>query len=160
MKTVKSFNKQNGTTYVYEILDSYYDKEKKTSVAKRRLIGKIDPQTGEMVPTRPRGQAKPSQPTDSSNYEALYHQAQRKLDAKEKELDKLRTKPSQPTDSSNYEALYHQAQRKLDAKEKELDKLRTDITEVLDSLTVSLGEIEQSAKTAKIKMEMLKKRIS
>lgn len=126
MKTVKSFNKQNGTTYVYEILDSYYDKEKKTSVAKRRLIGKIDPQTGEMVPTRPRGQAKPSQPTDSSNYEALYHQAQRKLDAKEKELDKL----------------------------------RTDITEVLDSLTVSLGEIEQSAKTAKIKMEMLKKRIS
>ena len=126
MKTVKSFNKQNGTTYVYEILDSYYDKEKKTSVAKRRLIGKIDPQTGEMVPTRPRGQAKPSQPTDSPNYEALYHQAQRKLDAKEKELDKL----------------------------------RTDITEVLDSLTVSLGEIEQSAKTAKIKMEMLKKRIS
>lgn len=126
MKTVKSFNKQNGTTYVYEILDSYYDKEKKTSVAKRRLIGKIDPQTGEMVPTRPRGQAKPSQPTDSSNYEALYHQAQRKLDAKEKELDKL----------------------------------RTDITEVLDSLIVSLGEIEQSAKTAKIKMEMLKKRIS
>lgn len=126
MKTVKSFNKQNGTTYVYEILDSYYDKERKTSVAKRRLIGKIDPQTGEMVPTRPRGQAKPSQPTDSSNYEALYHQAQRKLDAKEKELDKL----------------------------------RTDITEVLDSLTVSLGEIEQSAKTAKIKMEMLKKRIS
>lgn len=126
MKTVKSFNKQNGTTYVYEILDSYYDKEKKTSVAKRRLIGKIDPQTGEMVPTRPRGQAKPSQPTDSPNYEALYRQVQRKLDVKEKELDKL----------------------------------RTDITEVLDSLTVSLGEIEQSAKTAKIKMEMLKKRIS
>ncbi len=126
MKTVKSFNKQNGTTYVYEILDSYYDKEKKTSVAKRRLIGKIDPQTGEMVPTRPRGQAKPSQPTDSPNYEALYRQVQRKLDVKEKELDKL----------------------------------RTDITEVLDSLIVSLGEIEQSAKTAKIKMEMLKKRIS
>ena len=41
-------------TYAYES-KAFWDKEKKQSRAKRRLIGKVDPDTGEIVPTDGRG---------------------------------------------------------------------------------------------------------
>ncbi len=44
-------DKRTGITYVYESV-SYWDKEKQQSRAKRKLIGKLDPETGELVPTR------------------------------------------------------------------------------------------------------------
>lgn len=44
----------NGTIYIYESR-SRWDPEKRMSVPKRHLIGKIDPVTGEMVPTGRRG---------------------------------------------------------------------------------------------------------
>ena len=47
---IKTFNKRTGVTYVYES-ESYWDKEKKQPRSKRKLIGKIDEQTGEIVPT-------------------------------------------------------------------------------------------------------------
>lgn len=50
MAIIKQFDKRSGITYVYDS-KSYYDKEKKCSRAKRTLIGKIDPNTGEMIPT-------------------------------------------------------------------------------------------------------------
>ena len=50
MAIIKQFDKRSGITYVYDS-KSYYDKEKKCSRAKRTLIGKIDPDTGEIVPT-------------------------------------------------------------------------------------------------------------
>ena len=46
-------NKKTGVTYVYESV-SYWDREKKQSRAKRRCIGKLDPETKEVVPTRKR----------------------------------------------------------------------------------------------------------
>ncbi|QQA37545.1 IS1634 family transposase [Tuanshanicoccus lijuaniae] len=48
------YTHKNGTKYVYEST-SYYDKEKKQARPKRKLIGKIDPVTGAIVPTQPRG---------------------------------------------------------------------------------------------------------
>ncbi len=42
---------KNGITYVYEN-ESYWDKEKKQPRSKRKLIGHIDPATGEIVPNR------------------------------------------------------------------------------------------------------------
>lgn len=51
----KSFNKKTGVTYVYEILENKWDPEKGYPVSKRKLIGKIDPETGDIVPTRKRG---------------------------------------------------------------------------------------------------------
>ncbi len=48
---IHQHDKRTGITYVYESI-SYWDKEKKQSRAKRKLIGKIDPTTGEVVPTR------------------------------------------------------------------------------------------------------------
>lgn len=44
-------NKKTGITYAYEN-KAYWDKTKKQSRSKRKLIGKVDPVTGEIVPTR------------------------------------------------------------------------------------------------------------
>ncbi len=54
---IKKLNKQTGVTYVYES-ESYWDKEKKQPRSRRKLIGKIDEETGEVVPTGGRGSRK------------------------------------------------------------------------------------------------------
>src|SRR5690554_4950077 len=48
---VHHYNKKNGVTYVYEAV-SVWDKEKKTSTNKQVCIGKLDPKTGEMIPSK------------------------------------------------------------------------------------------------------------
>ncbi|MFA7216232.1 MAG: IS1634 family transposase [Bacillota bacterium] len=52
MGIIYQTNKQTGITYAYEN-KAYWDKEKQQSRAKRTLIGKVDPKTGKIVPTRP-----------------------------------------------------------------------------------------------------------
>lgn len=42
---------RNGVTYVYSS-QSFWDKKEKKHKSKRKLIGKLDPVTGELVPTR------------------------------------------------------------------------------------------------------------
>ncbi len=61
MAIIKQFDKRSGITYVYDS-KSYYDKEKKCSRAKRTLIGKIDPATGEIIPTDGRNKGAKSNP--------------------------------------------------------------------------------------------------
>lgn len=87
MSISKSYNKQNGVTYVYEVVENYWDKEKKQSRSKRKLIGKIDPVTGEIVPTSSRGRPKKSD--DSADYKVLYEKAQKELAAKDKRIAEL-----------------------------------------------------------------------
>ena len=65
MAIIKQFDKRSGITYVYDS-KSYYDKEKKCSRAKRTLIGKIDPDTGEMIPTDGRNKGAKSKPNPVS----------------------------------------------------------------------------------------------
>lgn len=62
---IKQFDKRSGITYVYDS-KSYYDKEKKCSKAKRTLIGKLDPETGEIIPTDGRNKGAKSKPDSSS----------------------------------------------------------------------------------------------
>lgn len=50
-------NKKTGVTYAYESI-SYWDKEKKFSRAKRKCIGRVDPETQKIVPTRKRTTSK------------------------------------------------------------------------------------------------------
>ena len=57
MAIVKQYHKDTDTTYVYEST-SYWDAEKGQSRSKRRVIGKIDPETGEIIPTGKRGRKK------------------------------------------------------------------------------------------------------
>ena len=54
MSLIKHLDKRNGITYVYEST-SYWDKEKKQPRSRRTLIGRLDPETGEIVPTDGRG---------------------------------------------------------------------------------------------------------
>ncbi|MDR1271588.1 MAG: hypothetical protein LBK04_01130 [Clostridiales Family XIII bacterium] len=51
MSIVRQTDKRCGITYVYESI-SWWDKEKKQSRSRRKLIGKIDPGTDEVIPTR------------------------------------------------------------------------------------------------------------
>lgn len=50
MSIVYNKDKRSGITYAYESM-SYWDKEKKQSRSKRTLIGRVDPETGEIVQT-------------------------------------------------------------------------------------------------------------
>lgn len=54
MAIVNQHDKRSGNTYVYESV-SYWDKEKQQPRAKRTLIGKRDPATGEIIATDGRG---------------------------------------------------------------------------------------------------------
>ena len=66
MAIVYQKDKRSGITYAYES-KSYWDKEKKTSRAKRTLIGRVDPETGEIIPTDGRcKKLSPSHQDDSS----------------------------------------------------------------------------------------------
>ena len=50
-------DKRSGITYAYQSV-SYWDKEKKQSRARRTLIGRVDSETGEIVPTDGRNRKK------------------------------------------------------------------------------------------------------
>jgi transposase len=60
MAVVRQLDSRSGITYAYESI-STWDKEKKQSRSKRRLIGRIDDKTGEIIPTdgRMKGEKKP-----------------------------------------------------------------------------------------------------
>ena len=51
MATIYQTNKKTGITYVIES-ESYWDKEKQQPRSHRTIIGKVDPDTGEVVPTK------------------------------------------------------------------------------------------------------------
>lgn len=54
MAMIKQLDKRSGITYVYEST-SYWDRDKKQPRSKRTLIGRLDPDSGEVVPTDGRG---------------------------------------------------------------------------------------------------------
>ena len=93
---IKKFNKQTGVTYVYES-ESYWDKEKKQPRSRRKLIGKIDEETGEIVPTGGRGNRKkrnlidiPENLSSGRNLEALCVEQAEQLRQGEREITALK----------------------------------------------------------------------
>jgi hypothetical protein len=50
MATIRHKDKRSGITYVYES-KAYWDKEKKQSRSTRTLIGRLDVETGQILPT-------------------------------------------------------------------------------------------------------------
>lgn len=99
MAIIKQFDKRTGITYVYES-KSYYDKEKKCSRAKRTLIGKLDPETGDIIPTdgRNKGAKTPSNSPKSAENSAdrireledENRQLRLQISALKKELDRIK----------------------------------------------------------------------
>lgn len=93
---IKKLNKQTGVTYVYES-ESYWDKEKKQPRSKRKLIGRIDEETGEIVPTGGRGKTKKREAADVSQMvsddealKALCLEQEKLLQQKDEELSALK----------------------------------------------------------------------
>ncbi len=50
---VYQIDKKTGAKYAFESV-SYWDKDKKQPRSKRRYLGKVDPETGEIIPSRGR----------------------------------------------------------------------------------------------------------
>ena len=83
MAIIKQHDKRSGITYAYES-HSYWDPEKKMTRAKRKLIGRIDPQTGEIVPTDGRNRKKKDEKAAKDvDYKKLYEKLQKKYEAQE-----------------------------------------------------------------------------
>ena len=84
MAIIHQHDKRTGITYAYES-HSYWDKEKKTSRAKRTLIGRVDPETGEIVPTDGRNKKDKvkSESPKEPDYKTLYEKLQKKYTALE-----------------------------------------------------------------------------
>lgn len=87
MSIVKLKDKRTGTTYVYES-ESYWDKEKKQPRNKRSLIGKIDEETGEIVPTDGRGKKRTAQ-KDVDNEKTFIPDYQKQLKEKDALIKQL-----------------------------------------------------------------------
>ena len=66
MAIIKQYHKDTDTTYVYEST-SYWDPELKQARSQRKCIGKIDPETGEMIPTGKRGKKNTASEGKNSN---------------------------------------------------------------------------------------------
>ena len=64
MSYVNQLDKRSGITYVYEST-SYWDKEKKQPRSKRKLVGRLDPETGDIVPTDGRGKRRNQKSLDN-----------------------------------------------------------------------------------------------
>jgi hypothetical protein len=97
MAIIFQHDKRSNITYAYEN-QSYWDKEKRMSRAKRTLIGRVDPETGEIIPTDGRGRTKKTKDTAEADldYKNLYEKMLKKCAAQEsliaalqKEIGKL-----------------------------------------------------------------------
>lgn len=82
MAIIKQYHADTDTTYVYEST-SYWDADKRQSRSKRRLLGKLDPETGEIIPTGSRGRKKKEVPESST---VLNNAATEEAQAKIREL--------------------------------------------------------------------------
>jgi len=100
MAVIYQYDKRSGITYAYESY-SYWDKEKKMTRAKRKLIGRLNKETGEIVPTDGRNRdGKLKEPVDKEpDYKSLYEKLLKKYAAQEtlvtalkEELKKLKKK--------------------------------------------------------------------
>ncbi len=91
MSQVKVTNKKSGITYVYES-ESYWDKEKKQPRNKRKLIGKTDPETGEIIPTRNHVSDMPNAgdlPASAAELKKLCHSYEKKLSRQDEKIQML-----------------------------------------------------------------------
>lgn len=92
MAIVKVHNKARNITYVYESV-SYWDKELKQPRSHRKLIGRIDPATGDIVPTGSRAKTGIATPSHSdTDYRTLYEQALAAIAQKDALIAELRSR--------------------------------------------------------------------
>ena len=115
MAIVHVYNRARGVTYVYDS-HSYWDKDLKQPRSTRKLIGKLDPVTGEIVPTGKRGRTKQEQdPEKKSGHSVTDNKTsvdQTVYLLKEKDAEILSLKKqlsAAERESANYRRLIQQA---------------------------------------------------
>lgn len=99
MAIIKQYDKRSGITYVYES-HSFWDPNKKMTRAKRTLIGRLNTETGEVVPTDGRNRKAKAKPAEGpADYEKRYKKLLRKSQSQEvliaslkKQLEELKKK--------------------------------------------------------------------
>jgi hypothetical protein len=89
MAIIKQHDKRSGITYAYES-HSYWDPEKKMTRAKRKLIGRVNPETGEIIPTDGRNKKPKVSDADNTDYKKLYEKLLKKYEAQEVLLTSLK----------------------------------------------------------------------
>ena len=89
MAIIKQYDKRSGITYAYES-HSYWDPEKKMTRAKRKLIGRVDPETGEIVPTDGRNKKCKASSADGADYKKMYEKLLKKYEAQETLIKSLK----------------------------------------------------------------------
>lgn len=92
MAIIDVHNKKRGITYVYDSF-SYWDKELKQPRSRRRLLGRRDPDTGELVPTKKREvapSASSARPDSDTDYATLYRRSQKAIREKDALIFRLR----------------------------------------------------------------------
>ena len=83
---VYQIDKKTGTKYAFESV-SYWDKDKKQPRSKRKYLGKVDPETGEIIPSRGRStHSEENNASDKDELRALHEEIQER----DKTIEKLR----------------------------------------------------------------------
>ena len=101
MALIRQHHKDSGTTYVLTS-ERYWDPEAKKTRSRRKIVGKIDPETGEIIPTGKRSEDKEVtaltekvreleiQNTELQTKVNLLERENMKLRAKEEDVGRLR----------------------------------------------------------------------
>lgn len=91
MGIVYQLDKRSGITYAYEST-AWWDKEKRQSRSKRTLIGRVDDETGEVVPTDGRvrkAAARRAEEAKRPRYKQLYEEQLARVAELEAEVARL-----------------------------------------------------------------------
>ena len=131
MAIIDVYNKKRNVTYVYDST-SYWDKDLKQPRSHRKLIGKRDPVTGDIVPTGTRGRRKAIQDSENSSANSetadpQYSKALETITKKDQTILELR--------------------QQLAAAERENFRLRQIITQVNGLLTKATEKVSEASQS-------------
>ena len=94
---VYQIDKNTGNKYAYESI-SYWDKEKKQPRSKRKYLGKVDPETGEIIPSQKDGSPLKISGTEAEEIlrlRTILAENEKRIQTLEKDLREANTKISQ-----------------------------------------------------------------
>ena len=75
---VYQIDKKTGAKYAFESI-SYWDKDKKQPRSKRKYLGKVDPETGDIIPSRGRSShSEDNNSLDTEELQALHNEIREK----------------------------------------------------------------------------------
>ena len=93
---VYQIDKKTGAKYAFESI-SYWDKDKKQPRSKRKYLGKVDPKTGEIIPSRGRSShSEEKNASDRDELRALHDEIQKR----DKTIEKLRRELDEVTEKN------------------------------------------------------------